>query len=93
MQMRIFLIAFGLAWPIQAQASCECRCVGGSMQALCSSSLDIPPICPATICEIPPASIAPIQTPRIPPIGTSECSQRQVLNPATHRYEWRSLCR
>jgi hypothetical protein len=91
--MRILLIVtFSLALTAQAEASCECRCVDGEMQPLCSSSIDIPPICPATICALPPASIAPIQPARIPPLGTSHCSQRQVLNPMTHQYEWRSLC-
>lgn len=73
-------------------ASCVCRCVGGQMQPLCSSSIDIPPICPPTICSIVPPSIAPIQAPTIPPIGTSQCSQRQVLNPYTQQYEWRRIC-
>jgi hypothetical protein len=41
---------------------------------------------------LPPPSIAPIQPARIPPLGTSQCSQQQVLNPHTHQYEWRSIC-
>jgi hypothetical protein len=91
--MQIFpAVIFGLALTAQAEASCQCRCVDGEMQPLCSSSIDIPPICPATVCMLPPASIAPIQPARIPPLGTSQCSQRQVLNPATHQYEWRSIC-
>jgi hypothetical protein len=91
--MRILLaIIFAAALTAQAAASCECRCVNGEMQPLCSSSIDIPPICPATICLIPPPSIAPIQPARIPPLGTSHCSPQQVLNPATRQYEWRSLC-
>ena len=91
--MRMVLaVIFALVLAAQAEASCQCRCVDGEMQPLCSSPIDIPPICPATICMLPPPSIAPIQPARIPPLGTSQCSQQQVLNPHTHQYEWRSIC-
>jgi hypothetical protein len=73
-------------------ASCVCRCVNGEMQPLCSSSIDLPPICPPTVCNIVPPSVAPIQPSMIPPIGTSQCSQQQVLNPVTQQYEWRNIC-
>ena len=76
-----------------ADASCVCRCVNGEMQALCSSSIDLPPICPPTVCPITPPSIAPIQTPRVPPIGTTVCRQAQVFNQRTGQYEWREVCR
>ena len=74
-------------------AACVCRCVNGNMQALCSSSIDLPPICPPTVCPITPPSVAPIQQPRVPPIGTTQCRQAQVVNPQTGRYEWREVCR
>ena len=91
--MRIFLIVmFGLALTARAQASCECRCVDGSMQALCSSAIDLPPICPSGGCALPPASIAPLRLPGLPPLGTTQCSERQVLNPATQQYEWHRIC-
>jgi hypothetical protein len=80
-----------LAAP-QAQSNCTCRCVNGSMQSICSNALDIPAICPPTVCPIVPPSITPIQPPTIPPIGTSYCRPQQVLNPYTNRYEWRSVC-
>jgi len=76
-----------------ATASCVCRCVNGEVQALCSSSIDLPPICPPTICPITPPSVAPIQAPRVPPIGTTVCRQAQVVNPRTGHYEWREICR
>jgi hypothetical protein len=76
----------------ESQAACVCRCVDGEMQPLCDSSIDLPLICPATVCAIPPVSIKPIQPPAIPPLGTSQCTPRQVANPNTGRYEWRSLC-
>jgi hypothetical protein len=62
------------------------------MQPPCDSSIDVPPICPATVCAIPPISIKPIQPPGIPPLGTPQCTPRQVANPNTGRYEWRNLC-
>ena len=76
-----------------ADAACSCRCVNGSMQAICSSSLDIPPICPTTLCGITPPSVRPISPPVIPPIGTQNCRKKQVQNPYTGRYEWKTLCR
>ena len=89
-----FVLAFGFAifLTTKSDAACVCRCVDGEMQPLCSSSIDLPPICPPTICSLVPPSIAPIQPPGIRPLGTSRCAQRQVLNPSTHQYEWRSVC-
>lgn len=76
-----------------ADAACVCRCVGGEVRALCSSSIDLPPICAPQVCPITPPSVAPIQQPRVPPIGTTHCRQAQVLNPRTGHYEWREICR
>lgn len=76
-----------------ADAACVCRCMNGENQPLCSSSLDVQPICPPRACPVEPASIAPIQRPTVPPIGTTDCRQQQVLNPYTGRYEWRTICR
>jgi hypothetical protein len=91
--MRVF---FGLVLLVllvtQADASCVCRCVDGEVQPLCSSSIDLPPICAPTVCNLVPPSIAPIQPTVMAPLGTSSCAQRQVLNPATRRYEWQSIC-
>jgi hypothetical protein len=74
-----------------AHAECECACVNGNMQAICSSGIDLPPICPLTICPLVPPSIAPIATPMIPPIGTQFCHPEQVY--VNHHYEWRTICR
>jgi hypothetical protein len=35
---------------------------------------------------------APLPSMQLPPLGTSHCSQRQILNPATRQYEWRNVC-
>jgi len=91
--MRIFLsLAFTVLVAGNADASCVCRCVDGEVQPLCSSSIDLPPICGVTICGIVPPSIAPIQAPVLTPVGTSSCSSRQVLDPVTGHYEWRQVC-
>jgi hypothetical protein len=76
-----------------AEAACSCHCVNGQVQALCTSPMDIQPICSPTICPIVPPSIRPIETPRLPPIGTTQCSNQQVYNPYTRQYEWKQLCR
>ncbi len=91
-QRTVLAIILALALSAQAHAACVCRCVDGTMRALCSSTIDIVPICPAIGCGIPPAAIAPIKPARIPPLGTVQCEQHQVLNPATHQYEWHRVC-
>jgi len=73
-------------------AECSCVCVQGEVRALCTSSLDIEPICPPRVCPITPPSIEPIQRPSVPPIGTSRCVQKQVYNEYTGKYEWREVC-
>lgn len=89
----IAFVAMVFLLPADALARCVCRCVGEEVQALCDSTLDIPPICPPKICPIAPPSIPPIGPPSIPPIGTERCWQEQILNPYTGRYEWHRVCR
>lgn len=84
------LACFGV---VSAEAACRCECVNGQQTTICTSALDIKPICPARVCPMVPPSIAPIRTPPIPPVGTARCSQQQVFNTATNRYEWREICR
>lgn len=76
-----------------AQAGCNCACVNGVVKAICSSSLDIEPICPPTICPPVNPSVRPITPPVIPPIGTRDCRNEQVLNSKTGKYEWKLICR
>ena len=86
-------ILLGLAAvPTWSYASCVCRCVDGEMTPICTSSIDIRPLCPPTICPLVPPSIQPIQPPVIPPIGTTRCEQKQVWSEAQHRYVWREIC-
>jgi hypothetical protein len=89
----VLILGAALFLSANAQADCVCRCVNGEMQAICSNSLALPPICPPRICPLTPPAIEPLPSLRIPPIGTSECRPAQVLNPRTGQYEWREICR
>lgn len=90
--MLIGLMLFGFFASNLAMADCRCVCMSGEVQAVCSSTLDIQPICAPRICPITPPSVEPIQQPRIPPIGTSNCIQRQVYNEYSRIYEWKEIC-
>jgi hypothetical protein len=89
----LFLTVFGsLSLVSNANAACQCVCINGEVRAVCSSTLDIEPICSPRVCPITPPSVEPIQRPRVPPIGTSRCVQKQIYNEYTRRYEWREVC-
>ena len=76
-----------------ANASCVCRCVNGNVHALCSSTLEIAPICPPKICPLTSPSIKPLPSLKLNPLGTTSCTQKQVFNSYTSRYEWKRVCR
>jgi len=89
----MMVIVLGVfAFATYANASCQCVCMNGQVRAICSSTLDIQPICSPRICPMTTPSIEPIQTPRMPPVGTSKCVQKQIYNEYTHRYEWKTVC-
>lgn len=88
-----FYLFLVFLFPAESLSSCVCVCMNGENQPLCSSTLDIPPVCPPKICPIEPPSIEPIQPPSIPPIGTQNCWMEQVFNEYTQQYEWRQVCR
>ena len=76
----------------QAQADCICECVNGQMQPLCSSSIDLPPICPPTICPLDTPSIAPLPSLRLPPLGATSCRPARVCDPFGN-CRWQEVCR
>ncbi len=88
----VFVSLYGIFLASTVFSECRCVCMDGEVRAICSSALDIEPICSPRICPITPPSVEPIQSPRVPPIGTSNCEQRQVYNEDTHRYEWKEVC-
>ncbi len=85
-------LLFLLSASCLAYAECVCKCVNGEVRPLCSSSLEITPICAPRICPIVPPRIEPIQRPVVPPIGTTECKPKLVYDEQTHRYEWKTIC-
>ena len=91
--MRILVIvALALcAFSSQVQAGCTCQCVNGQMQPLCSSALDIAPPCMG-ICGPVAPSIAPINPPTIPPLGTTSCRQAQTCDQFGN-CRWQQVCR
>jgi hypothetical protein len=74
-----------------AGASCQCLCINGEVEAVCSSALDVHPICAPRICPIVPPAVRPIDPLRIPPIGASKCRSEQVWN--GQKYVWVEICR
>jgi len=74
-----------------ANADCSCECINGRVQAVCSSTLDLKPICSPRICPILTPGIRPLPSLRVPPIGTTSCRKEQVWN--GYRYVWREYCR
>lgn len=93
MKRTILAVIVFLAPAIAQQTDqCQCACVDGKVEAVCSSTIAIKPVCAPRVCDIVPPSIKPIDTPTIPPIGTDKCDLKQVLNEQTREYEWRRLC-
>jgi len=90
--IRPALVFVFLACPAVAFADCQCTCVNGDVRAICSSSIDLEPICPPRVCPIVPPSVQPVNPPRVPPVGTSRCYQRQIWDEQRHRYVWRQVC-
>jgi hypothetical protein len=88
-----FCIAFlCLILSKNIMAECTCECVNGQQQALCESAIDLKPICPPKICPQTSPQVQPIDPPRVPPLGTKNCEQKQVWNPQTLKYEWQEVC-
>ena len=87
-----FCVGIWLLLSINVYASCQCACVNGQVQAVCTGAQGIKPFCPPQICAFTPPSIAPVQQPRVPPMGTSKCEQKQVYNESTREYEWQEVC-
>ena len=89
--IRITFAALLVLLPVSAaSARCVCACINGQAQQLCQNSYDIPAICSPRICPIVPPTIEPIQRPRIPPIGTTDCRMQQVWN--GWRYVRKEVC-
>jgi hypothetical protein len=93
-QTKTAISAFAMAallFPASSWGECACKCVDGKVQAICTSSLDLKPICAPRICPMVPPSVRPIQPPVMSPLGT-DCRKEPVLNPKTNVYEWQTIC-
>jgi hypothetical protein len=88
----IFALGIVSAFSTVAYADCTCQCVNGHMQPLCDNAIDLPPICPPTVCPIMSPSIAPISPPTLPPLGTTSCQQARVCDPYGN-CRWEQVCR
>lgn len=86
----VLALAVGLLSSLVASANCQCLCVNGNVEAICSSSIDVEPVCAPRICPIVPPSVRPIDPPRVPPIGTSQCRSEQVWD--GEKYVWVEIC-
>lgn len=93
MKMATIILALGLTAPLvgPAMADCTCECVNGRMQPLCDSSIDLPPICPPTLCPLAAPSLEPLNPPTLPPLGTSECHQARVCDEFGN-CRWQQVC-
>jgi hypothetical protein len=87
----VLAVTLWLALVAQASAACVCQCVDGRMQPICQSSIDLRPICPATICPIMSPSIAPLNPPTLPPLGATSCRQARVCD-AFGNCQWQQVC-
>jgi hypothetical protein len=83
----------GLLLATPASAKCKCVCINGQVQPVCSSSLDLAPICAPRLCPMVPPAIKPLKMPTLPPLGTKKCRQVQVYNNYKGKYEWRTVCK
>ena len=94
LRLGLLLALILLVGPVtnDAQAACTCRCVNGVMQSVCTRATDLPLGCPPQHCPLPPPSMAPATPDPVPSAGYRECAQRQVLDPATGRYQWQRIC-
>lgn len=79
------VVLAGLFQMPNARAGCSCACYDGRMLASCSSTFDIPPICPATSCSRPSVTPSPPLTTR------SSCRDEQVCD-KFNRCQWKNTC-
>jgi hypothetical protein len=80
-----------LAHPAVAHAGCTCQCINGHMQPLCDSTIDLPPLCPPTLCPLESPSLPPLETPTLPPLGTNSCHQARICD-AYGNCRWQEVC-
>ena len=93
--MRIPLLVAGsllLAGP--AFANCQCRCVDGQVQASCTSTFDVPPVCSQQNCAVQPlmTPIGPIDSQVDNSNSSGLCETVMTMDPRSGRYRPRQVC-
>jgi hypothetical protein len=91
--MRLTIAAMLLFSAGTAVADCYCTCVNGRNQAICESTIDLPPVCGPKMCPLEPPSLRPLSPPTLPPLGTRVCRQEQVWDHNYSKYVWKQICR
>jgi hypothetical protein len=93
--MRILIVAIFAFLMAQSDsfATCQCHCVNGEVEAICTSSIDIKPICASKICPFAPPNIKPIEPLTLPPPGMTSCEMKQVLDTNSNKYQWKRVCK
>jgi len=81
-----------LSFIESVEARCVCKCVNGNVRAICSSTLDLKPLCSPTLCPMMTPKLKPLQPLTLAPLGTTRCELKQVYNSWTGQYEWKNLC-
>jgi hypothetical protein len=74
--MRLLLILAGLLLASPASAACACQCVGGTMQAICSGTIDLAAMCKG-MCGITSPSVTPIKPPTGTPVSVEQGRTRR----------------
>lgn len=94
--MKKILLAAGICTiafsSTAAFSMCQCECVNGVNRPMCTSAMDMAPMCPPMQCPMMAPSLAPLNPPTLPPIGTRSCRQMQIYNQYTRQYEWQQVC-
>ena len=74
-------------------SKCVCKCINGEVQPICSSTMDLAPMCNNQMCPVTSMSIQP-ETPITTqiPMGATSCQNEQVYNSYTGQYEWKMIC-
>jgi hypothetical protein len=81
-----------LAGP--AQADCECACVDGLNQPVCSSDAEVRPTCPDAVCAIAPPAVSEEaeEEPELPP-PRRVCREEIEWDPIFREYNRVRVCR
>ena len=92
--LRILLISIFtvIISTAHSYASCECACVNGKVEAICTMANEIKPYCASRICPAALPSLAPAMQENLPPSGKTSCEMKQVYNEIAKKYEWKRIC-